>query len=159
MGDRMNWSIKSVHSFEYRYFRIDLSGIYCLADMKSASSEMVKESAWRNGDSLLIDGTLLEMGDIGKHDVDLFSGIMERLNNKLGIGKVAIVACSDFQFGLARMFQMKTESHIAAEIRAFRYATAAIDWLTKDSLHLDLVSVRPNPYLTKPLLGHAMGGA
>ena len=144
----MNWTIRWLDSAEY--FRVSLSGTFSLADAKAASSDVVEQSDFSNGDSLLIDDTRMDMGDIGASDIEAMSNMMGHLDNKVGVSKVAIVGCSDLQFGLARQFQLKTESYISAEVRAFRYEAAAVEWLADGSPPTD--SAAPLPPLYHPLI-------
>lgn len=125
----MNWTIKWLDSAEY--FRVSLSGTFSLAEVKAAGEE-IAESDLHGGDSILVNDTKMDMGDIKGSDVKAMSNMMGQLNEKVGLGKVAVVGSSDLQFGLARQFQILSESQSTAEIRAFRYEASAIEWLGAD---------------------------
>ncbi|MCP4547508.1 MAG: hypothetical protein GY835_13705 [bacterium] len=47
--------------------------------------------------------------------------------------KVAIIASSDFAFGMSRMWEMLSADDTDSNIRVFRNGIAALDWLEKDA--------------------------
>ena len=124
----MKWTIKWPNSL--KYIQVDLSGIFNLAGARSASSEIVENTNWKNGDSILIDNTKLDMSNARSCDIESMTRMMEPLDREIGMSKIAVVGSSDIQFGLARQFQTLAEGHTSAIIRAFRRASDAIEWLT-----------------------------
>ena len=124
----MKWTIKWLHSL--KGVQINLSGIFSLADARVASSEVIENTNWKNGDSILIDNTKLDMSGARSCDIESMTRMMEPLDAEIGTSKIALVGSSDIQFGLARQFQTLAEGHTAAIIRAFRRASDAVEWLT-----------------------------
>lgn len=124
----MNWTIRWLNSAEY--FRVSLSGTFSLADVAAAGTEIAEESNLHNGDSILINDTKMNMSGVHGSDIKGMSNMMGHLNAKVGHSKVAVVGCSDLQYGLARQFQTLCSSQSTADVRAFRYEPAAIEWLT-----------------------------
>jgi len=124
----MKWTIKWLSSL--KYIQVDLSGIFSLAGARSASSEIVENTNWKNGDSILIDNTKLDMSNARSCDIESMTRMMEPLDREIGMSKTALVGSSDIQFGLARQFQTLAEGHTSAIIRAFRRASDAVEWLT-----------------------------
>ena len=124
----MKWTIKWLSSL--KYIQVDLSGIFSLAGARSASSEIVENTNWKNGDSILIDNTKLDMSNARSCDIESMTRMMEPLDREICMSKIALVGSSDIQFGLARQFQTLAEGHTSAIIRAFRRASDAIEWLT-----------------------------
>jgi len=124
----MKWTIKWLDSL--KYVQVELFGIFSLADARFASSEIVENTNWKNGDSILIDNTKLDMSNARSCDIESTTRMMEPLDREIGMSKIALVGSSDIQFGLARQFQTLAEGHTSAIIRAFRRASDAIEWLT-----------------------------
>jgi len=124
----MKWTIKWLDSL--KYVQVELFGIFSLAGARSASSEIVENTNWKNGDSILIDNTKLDMSNARSCDIESMTRMMEPLDAEIGTSKIALVGSSDIQFGLARQFQTLAEGHTSAIIRAFRRASDAIEWLT-----------------------------
>ncbi|MEP6849992.1 MAG: hypothetical protein ABI999_14130 [Acidobacteriota bacterium] len=128
----MDWTIKWLDSAEY--FQVDMSGVFSLADARSASSDIVAQPFWNNGTSVLIDTTGVVTDKIGASDIEFMILMMEPLDAEINGSKVALVGGSDILFGLARQFQTTAEGHISADIRPFRLAQAAVEWLTQPAL-------------------------
>ena len=124
----MKWTIKWLDSL--KYVQVELFGIFSLADARFASSEIVENTNWKNGDSILIDITKLDMSNARSCDIESMTRMMEPLDREICMSKIALVGSSDIQFGLARQFQTLAEGHTSAIIRAFRRASDAIEWLT-----------------------------
>jgi len=124
----MKWTIKWLDSL--KYVQVELFGIFSLADARFASSEIVENTNWKNGDSILIDITKLDMSNARSCHIEWMTRMMEPLDAEIGTSKIAVVGSSDIQFGLARQFQTLAEGHTSAIIRAFRRASDAIEWLT-----------------------------
>jgi len=134
----MKWTIKWPNSL--KYIQVDLLGIFSLAGARSASSEIVENTNWKNGDSILIDSTKLDMSNARSCDIESMTRMMEPLDREICMSKIALVGSSDIQFGLARQFQTLAEGHTSAIIRAFRRAADAVEWLTT-TFHPDLCNV------------------
>jgi len=141
----MKWTIKWLHSL--KGVQINLSGIFSLADARVASSEVIKNTNWKNGDSILIDNTKLDMSGARSCDIESMTRMLEPLDAEIGMSKIAVVGSSDIQFGLARQFQILAEEHTSANIRPFRCASAAVDWITAN-FQPELCNVDPTSVST-----------
>ena len=116
-----------------------------MASARSVSLEIVEQPFWNNGTAILIDDTKVEMGDMDASDIECMTRMMEPLNARISKCKIAIVGSSDIQFGFARQFQLMAERYTGADIRAFRFEPAAIEWLTAGNPFHNKLLAFPTP--------------
>jgi hypothetical protein len=141
----MDWTIKWLDSNEY--IRADLSGPFSVSDARSLSSEVTESSNWKESNVVLVDDTDLDVGDVSASDVESMSRMMAELDGTVGMSRVAIVAPSDLQFGLARQFQIQAQSRTTAVFQVFRREDAAIGWLTSGLSSIDPGDIPPLPLI------------
>jgi len=123
----MYWTIEWLD--EPGYVRVALSGPYSLDDIPQMVSDIGARDFWRPGRSLLIDDSAVDVVNCTTYDIEKMSEIFSKLDDTFGKSKVAIVAGSDLQYGLARQFQSLAEINTLAQIGVFRDACDAIHWL------------------------------
>ena len=134
----MDWTITWLDSTEY--VQANMAGAFKLADARSAISDIVDDPEWNNGDKLLV-GAHVDVDNINLSDIEAMSEMMGRLDEKIGMSRIAIVGPTDLQFGLSRQFQMNAASHTTADVMAFRSEAAAVKWLKTGLLAM---SASPN---------------
>ena len=123
----MRWDIDLRE--EPDHVRVVLGGTFSLPRMANLIADIVGRPFWQRGLAILIADRDLDIDDIHGSDIEAVSNIMRYLNHEFGHSYVAILARSEVQYGLARQFQIRSESHSTAVIRAFRIEMEALDWL------------------------------
>jgi len=123
----MDWTIEWLD--EPGYVRVALSGPYSLDDIPLMVSDIGARQCWEPGRPLLIDDSRVDVVECKTRDIEKMSEIFSRLNDTFGESKVAVVAGSDLQYGLARQFQSLAEINTLARIGVFRCECDAVEWL------------------------------
>lgn len=103
---------------------VELSGVIIISDLLEYMKTVLKDSKYRHGMKELID--LRNVEDISLVYGDLQTYVKKLKNLKLE--KSAVVAASDFFFGMANMYQALS-FYLPMEVMAFRYYDEARLWL------------------------------
>lgn len=123
----MEWTIEWLD--KPGYVRVALSGPYSLDDIPQMVSDIGSCEFWQPGRPLLIDDSGVDAVSCTTRDIEKMSEIFSRLDETFGASKVALVADSDLQYGLARQFQGLAEINTVAYIGVFRCEDDAVLWL------------------------------
>ena len=83
--------------------------------------------------NVIWDFSKASLADIPSDFVRQSSEMVKRLGVARRNGKSAVIASSDLEFGLARMFQIMTDNgEIPFKIKVFRYFGEATQWLFEE---------------------------
>jgi hypothetical protein len=77
----------------------------------------------------LLDHRALRIDKITVSGIDEVSIFFKSIANELGNGKIALVMKRDIDFGIARAWEIVTDSDVDISINVFREIDKAIDWL------------------------------
>jgi hypothetical protein len=91
--------------------------------------DIISHPKWKPGKFILLDHRALRIDKITVSGIDEVSMFFKSIANELGNGKIALVMKRDIDFGIARAWEIVTDSHVDISINVFRDIDKAIDWL------------------------------
>jgi hypothetical protein len=91
--------------------------------------DIISHPKWKPGKFILLDHRALRIDKVTVSGIDEVSIFFKSIANELGNGKIALVMKRDIDFGIARAWEIVTDSHVDISINVFRDIDKAIDWL------------------------------
>jgi len=125
----MDWNIE--HSGPHGVVRLALYGRYAADDILKAFSEVTSKPYWLPGTPLLIDNTSVDVSEMRTMEIEEATDILEQFEKQFGRSRIATVAGSDEQFGLARQFVAFIDGRVSASFNVFHDDISALSWLSK----------------------------
>jgi hypothetical protein len=104
------------------------SGILTTGELIAHKEQLMNDPRFKSGIVELSDVRAIEKINVNGGDVRQFAEIDRTYEDRLKNYKLAIVASGDLVFGLARMYEMQTESHNPG-VMVFRDVEKAKTWL------------------------------
>ncbi|MCM8526567.1 MAG: hypothetical protein NE327_08635 [Lentisphaeraceae bacterium] len=112
------------------YLLVEITGGANLDLLKEMVSKAMEHPSWHSSIPALVDFRGFSAKGLSSDDVYELSELCKSLRGVLGDGGCALVMSKELDFGLARMWQMMTESHVDMEIEIFKDIDEAKEWLT-----------------------------
>ena len=125
----MDWNIE--YNEPQGVVRLDLYGRYAADDTLKAFSEVTSKPYWQPGTPLLIDNTSVDVSEMRMMQVEEATDILETFEKQFGSSRIATVAGSDLQYGLARQFIAFIDGRVSASFNVFHDDFSALNWLSK----------------------------
>ena len=91
--------------------------------------DIISHPKWKPGQFVLLDHRALKIDNISRGGIEEVFVFFKSIANELGNGKIALVMKRDIDFGIARAWEIVTESDVGISIYVFRQLDKAIDWL------------------------------
>ena len=101
----------------------DVMGIIAFLD------DIIAHPRWKPGRSILLDHRDLKIDQITTSGIKKVSDYFKSIGNELGTGKIALVMKREIDFGIARAWEILTDSDVDIRIHVFRRIEEAVDWL------------------------------
>ena len=127
----MYWAIKFIEGVPC--ISVSIGGLVTLTDIEALNAGIVSDSHWERGLGLLFDSTKVEYPKEPPIDMRTVVDTVAKMNGEFKQSKVAMVVATNVQYGLARQYQILSESRGGSPVGVFRDDAAAIDWLRSDS--------------------------
>jgi len=109
--------------------RIKVSGQDTVFLNKKRIETIVKDPLWKPGYNVLVDFRDTAQYDLSSPDVEELAALHGSLGDRIGNGKLAVVASSDIVYGVSRMWKTVTEGHTFMTTSIFRTIKEAEEWL------------------------------
>jgi hypothetical protein len=126
----MHWTI--FYDKAIGYVRASQRGAFTTEEQEAFLADIFDSPFWKPGLPLLIDYGSMPVDNIMNRELESTSSQLEKLGEKLGSSKLALLCVTDLQFGLGRQFQIMCMGRLDGEIRVFRDEDAAADWLLSE---------------------------
>jgi hypothetical protein len=111
------------------YLLVTTSGPVDTDDYAECLDAIFNHPDWRPGYAYIFDHTLLDASKLKREDVDRISEIARTRRGKYGVGKSAVVAPNDVEYGIIRMVMVYAEDGDRIPTNVFRTLDEAVDWL------------------------------
>ena len=111
------------------YVYIYSEGIAVVEGFDELFNMLVNSPRWKKGMKQLVDHSNLDGRNITTNDIQKIIGILINYIDRLGNGKVAIVAKNELSFGLIRMLELSSSENRPNEIYVFHDVDEAKKWL------------------------------
>lgn len=92
-------------------------------------SEYLGDSRWEPGMNILCDFRELLADHFEISDIKKISQLVEKAQDKIGDGRMAVVQPDITSYGLTRMFELITEGKTQLDIMVFRSYDEALLWI------------------------------
>ena len=106
----------------------EATGVVTALEVAEVMRHRSADPRFIRGMSILWDASGVDMSRLDRKEYDRFIGQLASGKYYAEISKTAVVASSDLQFGMMRMFEMTEDSEIRP-LRIFRTYTEALKWL------------------------------
>ena len=106
----------------------EASGVVTAQEVAEVMRRRSADPRFIRGMSILWDASGADMSRLDRNEMEKFIGQLASGKYYAEISKTAVVAGSDLQFGLMRMFEMTEDSEIRP-LWIFRTYTEALKWL------------------------------
>ena len=116
---------------EQHLVRVTFEGDVTVAEEFEALHHPSRDERWFEEPKILVDRTKASM-NMGPEHVEPQLSLVQELFGTLGRCRTAIVVPSDHDFGMARMFEMRSEGILDHDIHIFRSLAEAARWLEID---------------------------
>jgi hypothetical protein len=123
----MHWTISFVERLGY--LQISVGGKVSLSEIDALNAEIISNPNWHSGMGLLFDSSNVEHRSEESRQMTAVAETVAKVNNEFGKSKIAMFVKTEHQFGLARQYQILSESRSPSQVGVFRDMDAAIDWL------------------------------
>ena len=104
-------------------------GVFTVKGFTDALKAVLAHQDFQAGMPCLWDCREATVGDLGSSDIRDIGATMEESASHRGHGKTAVVTGSDVMFGMARMYDLATESKRPNPFQVFRDIEQARAWL------------------------------
>jgi len=125
----MDWKIE--YTEPLGFVRLALYGRYAADDLLMAFSEVTSKPYWLTDTPLLIDNSSVDVSNMRTMQIEEATGILEQFEKQFGRSRIATVAGTDVQFGLARQFVAFIDGRVSASFNVFHDEAEAVSWLAK----------------------------
>lgn len=109
--------------------RVTVAGSDTKEEFLERIQTVYEDPAWSPGLDILLDLSRLDSLPLSTRDVKELARLHSSYADRIGDGRLAVVAPARLVFGLARMWQAHAEHRSEREIRVFRERDAAVRWL------------------------------
>jgi hypothetical protein len=99
--------------------------------ISSFHNEYLNDERWEPGMNIIIDFRELYFSNFQSDDIDFIKDLVIGSREEMGDGKLAIIISSENDFGLGRMWEIKTDSFVDFGISVFREIDEALEWLER----------------------------
>ncbi len=103
-------------------------GEISIEEYRQFMTELVESPDFRPSPKILIDQRLGKLA-VSMEDAKSHPMFVKGLQDKLGEATVAVVASSDFDFGMNRFFELSSEDFLQHKGMVFRDINEAVKWL------------------------------
>ena len=90
---------------------------------------MVDSPKWVTGTDQIVDHRKLLVDNLTSDDMKKIKNIVKMHVKKLGNGRCGFVVKDDFEFGMARMYELIGGGTIHIKVGIFRSINEAVEWL------------------------------
>lgn len=125
---------------EDAFFKVDIMSNVNLDRINVMLSDIVRHKRWRQGLNILLDYSRARMEHLTPTDIVSLADLFRSYSDMMADSKLAMVLTSDVNYGLGRMWQAYTASHISCEIGVFRNMDEAKFWLVGDNRKLKSIN-------------------
>ena len=118
-------------SDQYPLVQVYIRGRDTFSDHIERIERITSDPRWESNHCVLVDFSETTDFDISTSDLERIAALQHQRNETIGSGKMAVVAPTDFVFGLTRMWEayMDSEAPSIMQIMVFRNRGNAIEWL------------------------------
>ncbi len=128
---------KAKNEMEYKIkFKPELSAVYIHGvgevsrkGIRDFHYEYLNDKRWEPGMNVIIDFRELSFKKFKPTDIQFIKDLVVGSREQIGNGKMAIIISSVNDFGLARMWEMKTESFVDFSVTVFFTREDALEWI------------------------------
>jgi hypothetical protein len=113
---------------ERKLARITARGKVNVFELKDIFLETVEHEDWQAGFNMLCDYSGIEDFDVTTKDIDEITEWQVSIDEMIGNGRCAVVACKDSVYGMNRMWEI-ISSERSQQICVFRQINDAVTWL------------------------------
>ncbi len=114
-----------------RLFTVTTRGVASAERIAAFTSELLRHRDWQPGTPILIDHSRAITNQLTVEDVHQIAESVISLAERTGATPLALVMATDVAFGMARMWQQRTELDSPMQISIFRSMQEARPWLEK----------------------------
>ena len=123
----MEWVIKYVET--QNYLKITVTGLFSINEHFKIFEDIISHEYWKPGMPLLFDNRQLDFTGINFKVVSQASSNYERISDRIGNLKAAMLMKSLSDFGTGRQFEILSDSKGPGEMRVFLDEKEALLWL------------------------------
>ncbi len=113
-------------------FELKLSGDFMLESIEEILDTLISHKEWKPGDSLLVDETEFNAGNMTVEDIYTVTRVFEDRRVALGQAKIAIYVAREVEYGMNRMWGAIAVDRIDTKANVFRSRKEAIAWLSTE---------------------------
>lgn len=122
-------------SSEFNAAVITGSGEVTREGIQAFHKDYLSHELWEPGMNVIIDFRRLSFKKFKPNDIQFIKDLVVGSKEEIGGGKMAILISTDNEFGLARMWEMKTDSFVAFRIHVFKEKEEALEWIGREDEH------------------------
>ncbi len=123
----MEFDINFEHMPEYVLIRTE--GEASVGGFDELLTKLVDSPRWVTGTDEIVDHRKLVMNNLISNDMKIIKNIVKNHSKKLGNGRCAFVVKGDFEFGMARMYELIGGGKIHIKVGVFHSINEAVEWL------------------------------
>ena len=124
----MNFSINHLNQL----IVMSATGVLRAREVIDCTRSLYREGDWRESYKTLVDMTTVDRMDIDFSEMRSIAATSEiAARTRLRTGRQALVAGSDANFGMARMYEAMVDEKVSQQIRTFRKIEDARKWLNE----------------------------
>ena len=91
---------------------------------------MLSHEKWKPGTPFVHDISMLNTGSLTVNDIQRIAYLVAERRVLFGVGKIAVAASRDLEYGLARMLSVYISESLDSEFQVFRSRNDALAWLS-----------------------------
>lgn len=118
---------------EMSCFIVSATGPATVRDLHDFIDEVLGDERWRSGMNVIVDYRLAELNDLTSSDAHALAGLVKKLKEKVGAGRVAHVVSRAVDFGMIRMWENLIEDQVSFDFRVFYSMDDALGWIVSPS--------------------------
>jgi hypothetical protein len=123
----MEWVIEYIEA--QNYLKVTGSGLFSINQHFQVFDDIIKQEYWKPGMPLLFDNRRMDFTGIDFKVVSQASSNYERMSDRIGCTKGAMLMKSISDFGIGRQFEIISNNKGPGEIRVFLDEKEALLWL------------------------------
>ena len=110
-------------------FHTRLDGEPDASSLEAYYEKLTSHKEWNNSSKILSDETSMSYQKIKSADMQKLARITTSFKNKFKNSSIAVYVNSEYNFGMARMWQSYVDTELNAKVCIFRSYEAANSWL------------------------------
>jgi hypothetical protein len=112
-----------------KQFQVKTNGEGTADGINAFLTDIISHPKWTPGMDILLDHRKLNIDNLKIKNIDKVSDYFVKISKQLGDGRIALVMNRDVDFGIARAWELVTESNTDMHIHVFRSLEKAEAWL------------------------------